>query len=712
MHVQTIGFRAEFCCGVGLTALIGAAPRLLMKHPFMFPHWCVVALLALSITSARAAGPSASLTSPGAVLSVEVTLDGDGRAYYAVSRKGRPVIAASRLGFLLADAPKLERNFAIASQATRSSDETWEQPWGERRFVRNRFNELRVRLTETGALRRSLDVVFRLYDDGVGFRYEFPDQAALKLVNISEELTEFTVVDPATAWWIPAGEWNRYEYLYNSTPLAEVSQAHTPITIRTADGLHIAFHEAALVDYSAMWLRRVDGQRLRATLSPSSSGPKVVRAAPFATPWRTLQIADSAGGLVMSDLILNLNEPNRLGDVSWVKPFKYVGIWWGMHLDTESWASGQKHGATTANTMRYIDFAAKHGFRGVLVEGWNNGWDGDWFGNGETFSFTQAYPDFDIEGLAAYAKSRGVRLIGHHETSGNVAHYEEQLAAGLDLYRRLGIDSVKTGYVADAGGVKAGGPDGSLRFEWHDGQVMSRHHLKVVNEAARRHIAVNAHEPIKDTGLRRTYPNWVAREGARGMEYNAWGTPPNPPEHESILVFTRMLAGPMDFTPGVLSLTGRGGQPIESTMAKQLALYVVIYSPIQMAADLPENYERYPRAFQFIKDVPADWTDTQVLNGEVGEFVTIARKDRNSDDWYLGSVSDEAARTLAVKLDFLDPGRSYTAQIYRDGDDADWKTRPHSISIETRKVKRGDVVTLRLAPGGGQAIRFVAEAKP
>lgn len=656
-------------------------------------------------------GIVASQASPGAVLNVNISLDDDGRVQYSVTRKGRPVIEPSQLGFLLTDAPKLDRNFSVSDTQTRTNDDTWEQPWGERRYVRNHYSELRVKLKEKGTLHRRLDVVFRIYDDGLGFRYEFPEQASLSTVNIGDELTEFTVAAPATAWWIPAGEWNRYEYLYNKTPLTEVGQAHTPITVRTQEGLHIAFHEAALVDYSSMWLRRVTGQRLKAELSPSSSGAKVTRKAPFTTPWRTMQIADSAGGLVMSDLILNLNEPNELGDVSWVKPFKYVGVWWGMHLGTLSWSSGPTHGATTRNTMRYIDFAAKNGFRGVLVEGWNKGWDGDWFANGADFSFTEPYPDFDLEKVAAYAKRKGVHLIGHHETSGNIANYEKQLAAGLDLYARLGVDAVKTGYVADAGGIQAIGPDGTPRFEWHDGQVMTRHHLLVVTEAAKRHIAVNAHEPIKDTGLRRTYPNWVAREGARGMEYNAWGTPPNPPEHEANLVFTRLLAGPMDFTPGVLSLLGKNGQPIQSTEAKQLALYVVIYSPIQMAADLPENYQKHLRAFQFIKDVPTDWEDTRVLNGEVGDFATFARKDRNSDDWYLGSVTDEQARTLDVKLDFLEAGRTYQAQIYRDGDDADWKTHPHALAIETRPVRRGDSLTLRLAAGGGQAIRFVAAAK-
>ena len=650
----------------------------------------------------------ASVSSPGNVLTVTISLNGEGRPGYAIARYGKPVIAESRLGFILADAPKLERNFALAGATTRSIDETWEQPWGERRYVHNHCNELRVRLTETSPLARSLDVVFRVYDDGLGFRYEFPDQPQLRQVNIVEELTEFAVVEPATAWWEPGGEWNRYEYLYYRTPLVELSQAHTPMTVKTESGLHIAFHEAALVDYASMWLRRVEGQRLKSVLSPSSQGAKVSRTAPFTTPWRTLQIADSAGGLYMSDLILNLNEPNKLGDVSWFRPCKYIGIWWAMHLDTWSWASGPKHGATTEHAKRYIDFAAKNGFRGVLIEGWNVGWDGDWFANGETFSFTQPYPDFDLVAVANYARRKRVHLIGHHETSANIANYEAQLGPALDLYARLGVDSVKTGYVADAGGVKALGADGKIHFEWHDGQVMSRHHLKVVTEAAKRHIAIDSHEPIKDTGLRRTYPNWVAREGARGMEYNAWGNPPNPPEHEANLAFTRMLAGPMDFTPGVLSLVGRGGQPIQSTMAKQLALYVVIYSPIQMAADLPENYEKYPGPFQFIKDVPTDWSDTRVLNGEVGDYVTFARKDRNSENWYLGSVTDENARTLDVSLDFLDAGRSYTAEIYRDGDAADWKSNRFAIAIERKSVRRGEKFTLKLAPGGGEAIRFLA----
>ena len=651
-----------------------------------------------------AVATEAEARSPDGSIQVQVRVSDEGRPEYGIWRKGKPLVGWSRLGFILANAFKLERNFKIEDVAKRSFDDTWELPWGERRYIRDHGSEMRVTLRDPDD--RALVVVFKVFDDGVGFRYEFPDQAKLRQVDIEQELTEFDIAEPATAWWIPGGEWNRYEYLYNRTPLAELSQAHTPVTLKLASGTHMAIHEAALVDYAGMWLRRVDGQRLKAVLSPSSSGPPVSRTAPFATPWRTVVIADDAPGLYMSNLELNLNEPNKLGDVSWVKPFKYIGIWWEMHLGTRTWSSGPKHGATTAETKRYIDFAAANGFRGVLVEGWNKGWDGDWFARGDQFSFTEPYPDFDIVALASYAKKKGVRLIGHHETAANIANYEKQLGPALDLYEKLGIDAVKTGYVADAGGVQALGADGRIHFEWHDGQIQSRHHLLVVTEAAKRHISVDAHEPIKDTGLRRTYPNWVAREGARGMEYNAWGNPKNPPEHEANLVFTRMLGGPMDFTPGVLSLTGAGGSRIQSTIAKQLALYVVIYSPIQMAADLPENYAKFPQPFQFIKDVPVDWSDTRVLNGEVGDYVTMARKDRNSDDWYLGAISDEQPRVLNVKLDFLDAKRRYYATIYRDGADAGFEGNPASIEIETRLVTSADTLMLKLAPGGGQAIRF------
>jgi alpha-glucosidase len=667
-------------------------------------------LLLAALPMLAHAGQVAQVASPDGRNVVQLDINGEGRLAYRVLRDDNPVIEDSRLGIQLRNGRELLRNLKLDAHAGSSFDQTWEQPWGERRFIRNHYNELRATFVEADRDHRRFDVVFRVYDDGLGFRYEVPKQAALTHAEIEDEFTEFAIARPATAWWIPAGDWNRYEYLYNRTPLAEVAQAHTPITMRTVDGLHLSIHEAALVNYASMWLRRSDGQRLRAHLAPGGAqGASVVVDTPFKTPWRTIQISESAGALAESSLILNLNEPNKLGDVSWFKPAKYVGVWWSLHLDIQSWATGAKHGATTANTKRYIDFAAANGFHGVLVEGWNVGWDGDWFANGWGFDFRKATPDFDIEALAKYAASKGVHLIGHHETGCAVSHYDQQLGEALDLDQRLGIDVVKGGYVCDAGQIeRQDTPNGPITREWHDGQWMSNHHLHVVREAAKRHIAINPHEPVKDTGLRRTYPNWVSREGARGMEYNAWGDPPNPPEHEINLVFTRMLAGPMDYTPGVLSLTGRGGKEIQSTLARQLALYVTLYSPIQMAADLPEHYAQHLDAFQFIKDVPTDWSDTRVLNGEVGEFVTVVRKDRHSDAWFLGAMSDRNPRTLKVPLHFLDAGKHYRAEIYRDGEGADWHGDARfRFARETREVTSKDVLDVWLAGGGGQAIRFV-----
>jgi alpha-glucosidase len=438
----------------------------------------ILAMLALLFSPAlvQAQAPQdtkLTLDSPGKTLSVQFWLNGEGRPGYNISRNGKPVIGESRMGFILADAPKLERNFTIDGFETRSFDETWEQPWGEWRTIRNNFNEVRIRLKEKSSLAREIHIIFRAFDDGVGFRYEFPEQANLGMVHIQEELTQFNVMEAATAWWIPAMEWNREEYLYNTTPIAEVGLAQTPITIRTASGLHVAFHEAALVDYTGMNIQKVEGgpagnMILKAALTPSASGPAVSRKAPFPTPWRTLQITQTPAELYASHLVLNLNEPNKLGDVSWVRPRKYMGIWWGMHLDTQSWASGPKHGATTAYAKTMIDYAAKHGIKGLLIEGWNEGWDGDWFANGETFSFTKSYPDFDLKAVTEYGKKKGVVIIGHHETSAYLTHYEDQMEAGFALYQSLGVDSVKTGYVSDAGGMKVRGVDGRIAFEWHE----------------------------------------------------------------------------------------------------------------------------------------------------------------------------------------------------------------------------------------------------
>jgi alpha-glucosidase len=669
-------------------------------------HYALLVAIALGAGPAMADELLAKLDSPGKVLTVSVQVSNDGRLSYQVERKGALLIAPSRLGFVLASGMPLDGGFGLDKKLETEHDDTWEQPWGERRFVRNHYRQVRLDVSQKKNGRK-LALVFRVFDDGIGFRYEFPGRRANEITRIADELTEFNVAPAATAWWQPAGEIWALEYPIQKTPLREVGMANTPLTVRTADGTHIAFHEAALVDYASMWLRRVEGQKLRAHLAPSAFGAPVTRTGSFHTPWRSMQIADHAAGLYMSDLVLNLNEPNALGDVSWVKPSKFIGVWWEMHLNRSSWGSGTRHGATTANTRRHIDFAAKHGFRGVLVEGWNLGWDGDWPGSGAEFSFTKPYPDFDLKGLAAYASERGVRLIGHHETGGNIARYEQQMDAGYKLYAKLGIDSIKSGYVADAGAARFAGPGGKIAFGLTDSQQGVQHFVKAVREAARYKLAIDTHEPVKDTGLRRTYPNWLSREGARGVEYNAWGTPVNSVDHEANLVFTRMLSGPLDYTPGVLSLEGADGKAFNSTQAKQLANFVVIYSPVVMAADLPENYDKYPAAFKFIRDVPTDWSQTIVVDGQVGEYALIARKDRRSEGWYVGAVTDAQPRTLRLPLAFLDAGKRYLAEIYRDGDQADYRTaRRFDLVTETRSVGASDVLEVRMAPGGGQALRI------
>ncbi|MFL0357015.1 glycoside hydrolase family 97 protein [Erythrobacter sp. GH1-10] len=681
-----------------------------------------IAMLAMLLAAAlplRAQGIDVS--SPDGRITVTVSDEG-GHATYTVSYDGEVVMPAARLGLLFADHHGFEDDLEIgAATEIELVDEVWEQPWGERRLVRDHYNALEVAFISTSGPRRNMHVRFRVFDTGVGFRYFIPEQDALQGdLRITDELTQFNIGPDAKAWWTPSRQFNRYEYIYRTGTAAVVDDAHTPVTFRQPSGLHIAIHEAALVDYSGMSLLALRPGSFEAALRPGSDGIKVHTTAPFTSPWRTIQIAPDAPGLINSDIILNLNEPNKLGDVSWVEPGKYVGIWWAMHIRDRTWGNDGIHGANNEDTRRYIDFAAENGFAGVLVEGWNTGWDGDWFNNGELFSFTEAYPDFDLEALAAYAQSKGVRIIGHHETSGNVANYEAQMDAAFDLYERVGVTQVKTGYVADAGDIVRYDADGVKQYEWHDSQFMVGHHLRAVLAAAERGISINAHEPVKDTGLRRTYPNWMTREGARGMEFNAWGSPPNPPSHVSTLAFTRMLAGPMDFTPGIFDLRPNEKPPLredmqrgdpsnrpQTTLMKQLALYVVLYSPLQMAADLPENYLARPDAFQFIKDVAADWEESIALQGEVGEYVAIARQKRGSEEWFLGAVTDETPRDLDIPLTFLTPGVTYTAQIYRDGPNAHWDTNPYDYVIEEREVTAATVLEAGLASSGGAAVRFV-----
>jgi len=640
---------------------------------------------------------------------LQLTLqDSAGDPEWSASFDGEAILRPAKLGLRFLEAGNFGKGFIITGAETHTIDTPWEQPWGEQREMREHYNELLVRYSDPENAARYFDVRVRVFDDGLGFRYEVPKLTDDGEVSLIDELTEFSVDEHDTAWWIEAGNYNRYEYIYHTTEAAAIDRAHTPMTLRTAKGTHITFHEAELVDYAAMWLDQQRPGVFKASLVPWSDGIRVKKTGAFVTPWRTVQVSHDAKGLLNSHLILNLNEPNKLGDVSWVKPGRYVGIWWCMHIKKCTWSSGPEHGATTERTKAYIDFAAKYGFDGVLVEGWNEGWDGDWFHNGALFSFTKPYPDYDIDELSRYAAEKGVRLIGHNETSGNVTNYENQMEDAFALYEKLGITQVKTGYVADGGGIQRQDENGIWRYEWHDSQFMARHYLRVVEEAAKHHISIDTHEPIKDTGLRRTYPNWITREGARGQEYNAWGYPHlNPPEHETILPWTRMMSGPMDFTPGIFDLTFDGPDAdnrVQTTLAKQLALYVVLYSPIQMAADLPENYEARPAAFEFITHVPTDWEQSLAIAGEVGEYVAYARQERGGRDWFIGAVTDENGRSLSLDTDYLDDGTTYQARVWADGPNADWKTAPYDMSIYTQTVRKGDKIDLHLAPGGGAAV--------
>ena len=634
----------------------------------------------------------------------------DGRLTYGLARDGRPLILPSSLGFDFRNAQPLRDGLRITDTTRRSHDEWWTQPWGEVARVRDHYNELAVTAREISPTGRVLTLRVRAFDDGIGFRYELPEQPGLTEFEIEDELTEFALADNGRAWWIPSNwpRMDRSEMLYSAGPVSVLDSVQTPLTLELQDGrTFMVIHEADLVDYARMFLRgeRTESRMLTSALAPMAGGVKVRGRTPFASPWRTIQVADSLTRLAPSLLGLNLNPPNALAATDWIEPMKYIGIWWGMHIGTMTWGSGPEHGATTENTRRYIDFAAANGLGGVLVEGWNTGWDGDWIKNRNAFSFTEAYPDYDLGALAAYAKEKGVKLIVHNETSGGIQNYERQLDSAFALYQSLGLDAIKSGYVTDT----------TAEGHSHYSQFMVRHYRKVIEAAAKHRIMLDVHEPMHDTGERRTYPNMMTREGARGQEYNAWsGDGGNPPEHETILFFTRLLAGPMDFTPGVFDILIERGpdgrrrpdQPrVRTTLAKQLALYVAIYSPMQMAADLPESYERQP-AFQFIRDVAVDWDTTRVLDARIGDYVAVARRERGGQTWFLGAITDEQGRTLDLPLSFLTPGRRYVAEIYADGPKAHWLDNPLPVTITQRPVTSATRLRVVMAPGGGQAIRI------
>ena len=674
-------------------------------------------------------------TSPDGNVVLSFSLKADGTPTYKMTYKGKPVINESILGFTLKKDEPLTNHFKVVSDSKSTFKETWKPVWGEEKEILNHYNELLVQLKQDKT-NRLMNIRFRVYNEGVGFRYEFPTQKELTYFVIAEENTQFAMTGDHTAWWIP-GDYDTQEYDYNESKLSEirglmkqsmtdnVSQfvfsptgVQTALMMKTKDGLYINLHEAALVDYALMNLNLDDKTFIfQSWLTPDAKGDKGYLYTPTKTPWRTVMVSDDARNILASRLILNLNDPCALADTSWIKPVKYIGVWWEMITGKSSWAytddlptikldevdytkvkPNGTHAANNDKVRRYIDFAAKHGFDQVLVEGWNVGWE-DWFGHRKdyVFDFVTPYPDFDIKALNDYAHAKGVKLMMHHETSGSTRNYERHMKAAYELMNKYGYNSVKSGYVGDI--LPIG--------EHHYSQSTINHYLYVIKEAAKHKIMVNAHEAVRPTGLCRTYPNLIGNESARGTEYEAFGG--NKPFHTTILPFTRLQGGPMDYTPGIFETEVKNVNPnntsqVRSTLAKQLALYVTMYSPLQMAADLPENYERFADAFQFIKDVPVDWQESVYLEAEPGRYITVARKDKHSDNWYIGNTSNENGHTSELLLNFLDKNKKYEATIYADAKNADWQTNPKAYTITKQKVNAKTKLKLTAAKGGGYAI--------
>ena len=698
-------------------------------------------ILSLSLLLVFTISKAETLLSPDKNFQLEFSVN-DGKLFYSLTYKNSAVLKRSQLGFVLRNSPALLEGFTLTDVKTTSNDDTWKPVWGEVKEIRNNYNELLVQVTQKSE-NRSMNIRFRLFNDGLGFRYEFDKQPNLNYFQITDECTQFALTGDHKTFWIP-GDYDTNEYFYTTTKLSEIDASkvngngigthgffaknavQSPLMMKTAEGLYISIFEAALVDYSAMQLL-IDQKNfvLTSSLVPDAVGTKAYMQTPHHTPWRTVIVSDKAADILASKTILNLNEPSKIENTDFIHPQKFIGIWWGMHvpqhwtwnyadypnmkLKTTDWNALTplpQHGAKTVNVKRYIDFAAAHGFKGVLVEGWNVGWE-DWAGNWkeEVFDFVTPYPDFDIKYLNEYAHSKGVKLIMHHETSASATNYERRIDKAIELMKQYGYDAVKTGYV---GWIIP-------RGEKHEGQWMVNHYIRVAEKFAQNNIMLDAHEPVRPTGLHRTYPNWLACEAARGNEFNAWSEG-NPPEHETILPFTRLMGGPMDYTPGIFQIKMdyyQKGNPnqVHTTLAKQLALYITMYSPLQMAADLPENYEKHMDAFQFIKDVAVDWDYTRYLEAEPGDYITMARKEKNSDNWFAGAITDENARTATIPFNFLDEKTWYVATIYGDAPDADWKANPMAYKIQKVLVNSKSVLKQKLAPGGGVAISLKKAAK-
>jgi glucan 1,4-alpha-glucosidase len=693
-----------------------------------------VLILLLSFTKVFAQ-QKITMLSPLAKCSVEISLNSNGAIQYSLTYKNKIVVKTSTLGFELKDAKPLNTNFDIINVESKTVNENWKPILGEVSSIANNYKFVKVYLQEKTANPRLLNVTFKLFDDGLAFQYEFPSQKNMQHFVVAKELTNFQLAGNHKTFWIP-GDYDTNEYPYTTSTLSNVdaikiSNEHTeigtrvvpdanavqtPLMMKTSDGLYINIHEAALVNYPAMQLH-IDKSNfnLTSSLVPDAVGNMAYLQTPCVTPWRTIVVSDKATEILSSKLILNVNEPCKIANTDFIKPTKMIGIWWEMHLAKSTWdyAGSQdmgsidhlanlkpsgKHGATTANTKMHIDFAAKHGFDGVLVEGWNTGWE-DWYGKWKenVFDFVTPYPDYDVQELHRYAAAKNVKIIMHHETSGSVTNYERWMDTAYRFMKNNGYDAVKTGYVGKI----------IPRGEHHDGQWMVNHYNRVAQKTADYKIMVDMHEPVRPTGMHRTYPNWLANEAARGNEFNAWSQG-NPPEHETILPFTRLMGGPMDYTPGIFQIKldkyGKKENYVHTTLAKQLALYVVMYSPLHMAADLPENYETKMDAFQFIKDVAMDWDDTQILEAEPGDYITTARKAKGKQDWFVGGITDENKRTATVNFSFLNASQKYIATIYKDAPTAHWDTNPMTYTIEKIVVTNTSKLNIALAAGGGFAI--------
>lgn len=675
------------------------------------------------------------LESPDKNLTLSFLLNEKGEAYYGLKYKNKDVVKSSKLGFLISSPTPFAEDFKITNTQFSSSDTSWNPVLGEQKTIRDNHNEMLISLQQakTGY---QLNIRFRLFNDGLGFRYEFPIQKDLRHFRIDEELSEFNLAQNCKAFWIPA-DYDTNEFRITTSRISEISSlietardeplaakapsknlaVQTPLMLKADNGLYINIHEAALVDYPAMHLNVDDkNYKLSTHLTPNKNGEKAYMQTQMKTPWRTIVVSDDARDILASKLILNLNDPSKIEDTSWIKPTKYIGVWWEYFTGGGStWAysdnqdiiigetdytrlkPNQHHGANTQHVKEYIDFAAENGFDAILVEGWNEGWEDNWaYGKEKIYSFTKAYPDFNVEELQTYAKAKGIKIIMHHETTSSAADYERQLDDAFSFMNKYGYTAVKTGYV---------GPI-IPRSEYHDGQWMVNHYNFVAQKAAQYKIMVNSHEAVRPTGRSRTYPNWIAQESARGTEFESFNG--NNPDHTTILPFTRLMGGPMDYTPGIfqgdLSVYGKNKARLSTTLVKQLALYVTLYSPLQMAADLPENYKKHMDAFQFIKDVAADWDNTYILEAEPGDYITIARKAKNKNEWFVGGITDENERTATINLSFLPKGRNFEAIIYEDRKNADWKTSTIDYKINKQKVSSATILKKRLAPSGGIAI--------